>query len=693
MLEHSQIAAMRQQHPDWIWNRSDTHVILGVPRSHEGFKTPVEPGNSFSPGIGTYGVSTWVFVNNQLHAPENKPLDELTWNFLDGHLPVLISKWQADSIAVTSRLFTDGDAPFSDIKDYLAVELQNTSDQPVTFSFYLAIRSFGAAGGPIRSLAFTDGHVMVNGGAVIYPSQLPSGFGAVSYAQVKSDISVSLQQGKLPTETQVQDDSTWASGALAYSVTLQAGEHKQFDFVFHVHANHSKLKWLKVPEPTTSVDRVQEAFILQWRNAFHIQLDLPDQRVTDAFFTQLVHLYMFTVDDEPRITPVSYPLWWLRDGAYVVNALDKGGFHDFAERAVKRVADRDAFGGFGAEGDGPSEGIWIISEHYLMTGSLDYLREMYPHIERKADLLCEMLTTTIPIKRYSDSRTPANMLAPDSDLMCLPAQDGMIIGRMDGHFPIMWINGFAYFALKRAAQCAEALGLDGSRYQQTATKLQQTLLRKTPELFGQNDRNPNSAFWPTGWASRDNKDIQEGFENFWNTVRYPNGVHAPEPMWTYFEAGQAHNYMLLGQRERTWVSLEYFLRHHIAPGLYTYSEGNSDENSSLLWQRTRGWDHINYVTPHGWTAAEIFLLLRDCLVREEDDKLIIGSGVPAAWMQQAFSVRNLPTHFGSVSFSFTPETNTLDLQVDKMPTGGILAEFPAPVELVMTPANQSITAK
>ena len=57
-FEHALMADMRRRHADWVWNRSDTHVFLGLPRSHETFKTPVEPGNSFSPGPGTYGVST-----------------------------------------------------------------------------------------------------------------------------------------------------------------------------------------------------------------------------------------------------------------------------------------------------------------------------------------------------------------------------------------------------------------------------------------------------------------------------------------------------------------------------------------------------------------------------------------------------------------------------------------------------------
>src|SRR5450432_718807 len=234
MLEHSRMAEMREQHPDWIWNRSDTHVILGVPNSHEAFKTPVEPGNSFSPGVGTYGVSTWVFSEGQLHTPEEKPLAEIDWCFLDRRAPVLVSRWQAGAVQVASRLFSDGDAALSDIKDYLAVELSNPTSSPVELTFFLAIRSFGAAGGEIKHLAWDKNSVAINGAPVIYPAQPPSGFGALSYAASQSDISVSLRTGKLPAQTEVTDNSTWASGALAYTIMLAPGQSKQLDFVFHL---------------------------------------------------------------------------------------------------------------------------------------------------------------------------------------------------------------------------------------------------------------------------------------------------------------------------------------------------------------------------------------------------------------------------------------------------------------------------
>jgi hypothetical protein len=78
-----------------------------------------------------------------------------------------------------------------------------------------------------------------------------------------------------------------------------------------------------------------------------------------------------------------------------------------------------------------------------------------------------------------------------------------------------------------------------------------------------------------------------------------------------------------------------------------------------LWPRTRGWDDVHFVTPHGWTGAEVFHLLRDGLVYERGNRLVIGMGVPDAWKDTPFEVTNLPTYFGRVSFRYQPEDRLL----------------------------------
>jgi hypothetical protein len=679
MLTHTEMSEMRSRHPDWIWNRSDTHVILGVPDSHEAFKTPVEPGNSFSPGVGSYGVSTWAFVGGKLYAPEDLPLNEIEWSFADSKAPILVSKWRAGQVEVQSRLFTDGDSVLSNINDYLTVELRNSGETAVEARFYLVIRSFGAGGGPIRKLAFSNGGLEVNGRVICQASNREAGFGAVSYEKEASDVSVYLRDGKLPkSAAEVEDNSSWASGALEYSCSLQPGEVKRFDFVFQAHGSHHRVQWLPELAPV-EIAPVEAELRKHWKGVLGIELNLPDRRFAEAFHAQIMHLAMFTVAGQPRITPISYPLWWLRDGAYVVMALDRAGMHGFAEQAVRDVAHKDAFGGFGSEGDGPSQGLWMIGEHWLLTRSAEFLREMYPHIERKADLLGKMMRTKVPIKKHTDLCTPEMMLAPESDLMCLPSEENWIVGRMDLHFPTYWINGFAWLGLTMAARCAKAMGADGSRFSADADALLHSLRSRVPTLFGKNARDFNSALWPSGWASKYRSEIEQSFEGFWRNERNPDGKYVSEADWTYFEAGQAHNMLLLGWRERAWKGIEHFLTQHTAPGLYTWHEAHGDENSSLQWQRTRGWDRISYVTPHGWTAAEVFLLLRDCLVREHGDTLVIGSGIPADWLDSEFSVTGLPTYFGKVSFQY--KNREVVVQIEGIGAKEVRADFGVPVKV------------
>lgn len=181
----------------------------------------------------------------------------------------------------------------------------------------------------------------------------------------------------------------------------------------------------------------------------------------------------------------------------------------------------------------------------------------------------------------------------------------------------------------------------------------------------------NCAFWPSGWATESAALVRERYAAYWDAERCPGGEYRSAPLWTYFEAGHAHNYMFLGEREKAWVSIEHFLSSHIAPGLYTYHEGDGDENSFNLWQRLRGWDRIKYVTPHGWTGAELFHLLRDGLVYEDGDDLVIGAGVPQAWVDggRPFGVSRIPTHFGRVSWTYDPGSGKLTTDCDR-PFGG-----------------------
>ena len=61
---------------------------------------------------------------------------------------------------------------------------------------------------------------------------------------------------------------------------------------------------------------------------------------------------------------------------------------------------------------------------------------------------------------------------------------------------------------------------------------------------------------------------------------------------------------------------------------------------------------------HVWAAAEWAMMIRNCFVREEGDRLILGAGIPQRWLKQDAPIRfgPAPTSFGSVSLSIMPRT-------------------------------------
>lgn len=77
--------------------RGEVHVFLGDPHSDGCDKTTVEPGNVFSPGVWTCGISAFVADGDRLFTAETTKPDEITWELgtAERFSPVLHASWPA----------------------------------------------------------------------------------------------------------------------------------------------------------------------------------------------------------------------------------------------------------------------------------------------------------------------------------------------------------------------------------------------------------------------------------------------------------------------------------------------------------------------------------------------------------------------------------------------------------------------
>jgi len=135
--------------------------------------------------------------------------------------------------------------------------------------------------------------------------------------------------------------------------------------------------------------------------------------------------------------------------------------------------------------------------------------------------------------------------------------------------------------------------------------------------------------------------------------------------WRYFPLATAHQGLLAGNREAGYKTLDAHLDHEQMQGWYAFDEGG--KSGSGGWGRLRTTWNPNVAMPHGWAIAELWLLLRDSLLFEDNRQLILFAGIPPEWFEhpKAIQITDAPTYFGncSVKYSYDEQKNEATINI------------------------------
>lgn len=627
-------------------NKGKTHIFLGSPLSDGCDKTTVEPGNGFSPGVWTCGITAWVAMGGRCCTPDLLDDKDIAWGFGESGLPPVVeSTWSADGkVRVASRLAHLG-AEGSEGADFCSVEL--TATEEAAGELRIVVRDIGPAGGKIDSLQWNgDGSTLtVNG-------------------------SLRITMESKPESCEILDadglhDSPMA--VLRYPFVLAEGTSSNLSFkAGHGFANRqfgNELALLR-PYADLSVSDGFECCKAQWQQAVPARVFSPDARIERVWQRECFHILSAMECGLPRIGAVNYPVFWIRDGVIVLRALDLMGRHDLARTGNEALSALLFSGGFGAEADAPGEGIWSLVSHARLTKDLKWLERIFPFIERRAEIIETMIAAEKPVRAVGENRIPFYMDTPGINLLCFPAVNGAIHGRMDWHTPDFFINCWAECGLRLAAEAAGLLGRDGKarEWAAAAHKLDGSISEGLLPRYG-NDRDPIVTPYPTGALLRNQDAVREKFGAWYEANRLnPDGSWNAEPLWTYFEAAQIHNAMLLGFRDAAWAALDGMIAPQGTWDVSAFTEGSPGGGEAMPFSNggaARGWldpaDAAGGNMPHNWTSAELVNLIRDIFVREEGGAIVLGTGVPDKWLVPGarFGVENMPTDFGPVSYTAT----------------------------------------
>lgn len=602
-------------------NGGKTHLFLGDAMSNGLDKTVVEPGNAFSPGLWTLGVSLAV-RQGELIAPQTR---ELPLAF-DGRPPVTVSEYAAGDARVRSELCHLGGPGWGGV-DFFRAHIDREVEEAA-----LVITDMGPAGGKIRGMRYDEekNALEVEGGPVF---------------EFESPVRVTI----LPADG--EHDSPFALARFQRALSVR---------VRHGYADRAFCEAAPAAQHAMSVEQGFEEARRRWDQALPGRVYAPDERIERMWEQAAFHIQSAMECGLPRISVNNYPIFWIRDCVIVLRALDLMGRSDLARLGCDYLLPIVFSGGFGCESDNPGEGLWALGQHALTTRDAAWTQRAMSGIKERVEWINRMLGADEPIYRPGDMRTVWAHWWPGSDVVCLPHEGNHIHGRMDGHSPDFYINCWACAGLKCASEAAELAG-DGAlaaEWGHQAEALDRAIADELLKDYG-NERDACVAPFPTGALKGRGEALKAAFVEWYDRHRLtPEGARVPEALWTYFEAAQIHNALLLGERERAWACLDGFLSDARWGGMALFTEGRWNATEMLPYgtgKYGRGWlqeGALGANMPHNWTGGEVLLLLRDLFVREDGNELVLFEGVPRSWLFPGarFGVENLPTALGEVSF-------------------------------------------
>lgn len=390
-----------------------------------------------------------------------------------------------------------------------------------------------------------------------------------------------------------------------------------------------------------------------------IEIYLPEEKVINTFKTSLIYdlIARDKVGNEyiQKVNEFQYDAFWLRDSSFIVRGYDLYGLHKVAEETLlhflKYQQEDGNFVSQGGQFDGWGQSLWTFGQHYRITGDKEFAKKIYPYVKKAVEWL-KKTRENDPLK-----------IMPET----APGDNELIKGHVTGH------NFWALLGLRNAIYLAEAVGekqdLENfkSEYEDFYNTFIKILRRVTDGTGG---------YIPPGL------DVQGG-QDWGNLIGvYPTEVLEPNDLMVSVTLSKVREKF----REGIMTYLDTIFLHHYLTEYVTQTElvrGNqrqvledfyyllvhtSSANAGFEW-RIPAWgdrDFAENFSPHGWFAAKYIALLRNMLIREENNKLHLLSVVSPQWLKDGEEIRikNAPTNFGKISFNCLSLKDKLVLNIE-----------------------------
>lgn len=388
-------------------------------------------------------------------------------------------------------------------------------------------------------------------------------------------------------------------------------------------------------------------------------LDIPDEWMQFLYDAAVRSLVLHSPGDVYP-GPYTYKRFWFRDAAFILHALLMLGLSGRVQRALARFPARQTPLGYflsqEGEWDSNGEAIWIIDRYRRYTGE-----------RLSADLVDAVASGArwIRRKRLSESQSAAH-----AGLM--PAGfSAEHLGPNDYYF---WDNYWSLAGLHAAAAILREHGAEeralGAEHEaaRLSTAIERSVARSVP---GRGRR---------GIPASPYRRMDSGAIGS-IVAGYPLRLAAPrDPGLLDTVEFLLENCMVDGGffQDMIHSGINAYLTLHLAQVLLRAGDPRYLElirSVARLASPTGQWPEAIHPRvgggcmgdgQHIWAAAEWVLMMRSLFVREEGERLILGSGLPAEWLAAEAPMRlgATPTPYGPISVEVAPAAAGIDVRWD-----------------------------
>jgi hypothetical protein len=379
------------------------------------------------------------------------------------------------------------------------------------------------------------------------------------------------------------------------------------------------------------------------------QLRLPDEHV-QFLYESALHTLILHSPEDVYPGPYTYKRFWFRDAAFIIHALLCAGLTGRAERALDRFPERQTRRGYfhSQEGEWDSNGqaLWIMQRFCALTGQPPK-SAWWQAIVRGA-------------RWITRKRLAGDGDSPHAGL--LPA--GFSAEHLGPNDYYYWDDFWGIAGLHSASALGGLMGDEAiqAEFQDEAEAFRKAVDSSLTQAARRLDR---PAIPASPYRRLDAGAIGS------LAVGYPVQLCPPDdPRLLGTVEFLLENCRVKGGffQDMIHAGINPYLTLHMAQVLLRAGDPRYLElldTGAALATPTGQWPEAIHPRTlggcmgdgqHVWAAAEWVLMVRNCFVREEGELLILGSGIPARWLEHESPVSfgPAPTEFGTVSVRIDP---------------------------------------